>query len=131
MSSVSAGVPVLAGLTYLHWGALMRWQVVPDRQAICRSDDHTVLGIFGPGYVRHHYGEWLLTTVADVLDDDLAISSAGLLRGGAIAWVEVSTSDTITTPEGVAFRPSLLAATSFDGSISTQRVRTVGPGKQA
>ena len=78
----------LAGLTHSHDGAPMRWQVVPDRQAICRSDDDTVLGIFGPGYTRHQYREWLPTTVADLLDDDLAISSAGLLRGGAIAWVE-------------------------------------------
>ncbi|MDP9466146.1 MAG: hypothetical protein M3P31_02725 [Actinomycetota bacterium] len=73
-------------------GQPRRWTVVPDRQAICRSDDDTVMGIFGPGYVRHQYREWLLTTVADLLDDDLAISSAGLLRGGVIAWVEVSTS---------------------------------------
>jgi len=63
--------------------------------------------------------------VADLLDDDLAISSAGLLRGGAIAWVEVSMPDTITTPEGVAFRPNLLATTSFDGSIATTYKRTV------
>jgi len=110
-----------------HWqgGLPRRWAVLPDRQAICRSDDHTVLGIFGPGYTRHQYNEWLLTTVADLLDDDLAISSAGLLRGGAIAWVEVSMPDTITTPEGVAFRPNLLATTSFDGSIATTCKRTV------
>jgi len=99
--------------------------VLPDRQAICRSDDHTLMGIFGPGYTRHQYREWLLTAVADLLDDDLAISSAGLLRGGAIAWVEVSMPDTITTPEGVAFRPNLLATTSFDGSIATTYKRTV------
>jgi len=94
-----------------HWesGWPRRWAVLPDRQAICRSDDHTVLGIFGPGYTRHQYREWLLTTVADLLDDDLVISSAGLLRGGAMAWVEVSMPETITTPEGVAFRPNLLA----------------------
>ena len=58
-------------------------------------------------------------------DDDLAISSAGLLREGAIAWVEVSMPETITTPEGVAFRPNLLATTSFDGSIATTYKRTV------
>jgi len=110
-----------------HWenGLPSRWAVLPNRQAICRSDDDTVLGIFGPGYVRHQYTEWLLTAVADLLDDDLAISSAALLRGGAIAWVEVSMPDTITTPEGVAFRPNLLATTSFDGSIATTYKRTV------
>ena len=82
-----------------------RWAVVEGRQAICRSDDSTgaVMGIFGPGYTRHQYREWLLSTVADLLDDDLAISSAGLLRGGAVAWVEVAMPETITTPEGVAF----------------------------
>jgi len=110
-----------------HWesGLPRRWAVLPDRQAICRSDDDTVMGIFGPGYTRHQYRQWLLSTVADLLDDDLLISSAGLLRGGAIAWVEVSMPDTITTPEGVAFRPNLLATTSFDGSIATTYKRTV------
>ena len=67
----------------------------------------------------------MLTTVANVLDDDLSISSAGLLREGAIAWVEVSVPDSITTPEGVVFRPNLLATTSFDGSIATTFKRTV------
>lgn len=116
----------LQSMTHLsEEGRPRRWAVVPDRQAICRSDDDTVMGVFGPGYVRHQYQDWLLTTVADLLDDDLAISSAGLLRGGAVAWVEVSMPDTITTPEGVAFRPNLLATTSFDGSIATTYKRTV------
>ena len=108
-------------------GHAQRWAVIEGQQAICRSDDASgaVLGIFDPGYTRHQYREWLLTTVADLLDDALAISSAGLLCGGAIAWVEVSMPDTITTPEGVAFRPNLLATTSFDGSISTTYKRTV------
>jgi phage/plasmid-like protein (TIGR03299 family) len=108
-------------------GEPVRWAPVERRQAICRSDDQTgsVLGIFAPGYAMHQYDVWLLTTVANLLDDDLAISSAGLLRGGAIAWVEVSVPDTITTPEGVDFRPNLLATTSFDGSIATTFKRTV------
>lgn len=113
--------------THSHLGLPMRWTVIEDRQAICRSDDTEgkAMGIFGQGYQRHQYREWLLTTVADLLDDDLSISSAGLLRAGAIAWVEVSIPETITTPEGVAFRPNLLATTSFDGSISTTYKRTV------
>jgi phage/plasmid-like protein (TIGR03299 family) len=103
----------------------MRWTVVEDKQAICRDDNHAVMGLFASGYTMHQYREWLLTTVANVLDDDLAISSAGLLREGAIAWVEVSVPDSITTPEGVVFRPNLLATTSFDGSIATTFKRTV------
>ena len=108
-------------------GTPARWQVVEDKQAIARSDEPGghVMGIFAPCYTRHQYKDWLLTTVANIFDDDLAISSAGLLRGGAIAWVEVSVSESITTPEGVTFRPNLLATTSFDGSIATTFKRTV------
>jgi phage/plasmid-like protein (TIGR03299 family) len=73
----------------------------------------------------HQYKEWLLTQVANLLDDSLGISSAGLLKGGAIAWVEVSIPETIVTPEGVTFRPNLLATTSFDGSISTTYKRSI------
>lgn len=108
-------------------GSPARWVEVEDRQAICRSDDDQgkLMGIFAPGYTMHQYREWLLTTVADILDDDLSISSAGLLREGAVAWVEVSVPESITTPEGVTFRPNLLATTSFDGSIATTFKRTV------
>lgn len=42
-----------------------------------------------------------------------------------MAWVEVSVPESITTPEGVTFRPNLLATTSFDGSIATTFKRTV------
>ncbi len=102
-----------------------RWAAVKDKQAICRSDNDAVMGIFASGYSMHQYDEWLLTTVADILDDTLSISSSGLLRGGAVAWVEVSVPKSITTPEGVVFRPNLLATTSFDGSIATTFKRTV------
>lgn len=102
-----------------------QWSVLADRQAITRSDTHDVLGIFTTAYVMHQYREWLLTTVANILDDDLSISSAGLLRDGAVAWVEVSVPESITTPEGVTFRPNLLATTSFDGSIATTFKRTI------
>jgi phage/plasmid-like protein (TIGR03299 family) len=37
----------------------------------------------------------------------------------------VEVPDTITTPEGVAFRPNLLACTSHDGSLSTTYKRTI------
>jgi phage/plasmid-like protein (TIGR03299 family) len=106
-------------------GSPAQWIQVDDRQAITRSDTNAVLGIFGTGYAMHQYWEWLLGTVANILDDDLVISSAGLLRGGAIAWVEVSVPETITTPVGFAFRPNLLATTSFDGSIASTFKRTV------
>ncbi|HEY6796633.1 MAG TPA: DUF932 domain-containing protein [Kineosporiaceae bacterium] len=100
-------------------GQPMRWDVQDDRQAMTRSDNGHVMGLFSTGYEPHQYREWLLGTVSTILGDTLAIGSAGLLRGGAVAWVSVEVPDTITTPEGVAFRPNLLACTSFDGSLAT------------
>lgn len=99
--------------------------LVEGRKAIVRSDTRDVMGIFKDGYQPHDYNEWLLHTVGDLIDDDLAIGSAGLLKGGAVAWVSVEVPDTITTAEGVSFRPNLLATTSFDGSLATTFKRVV------
>jgi phage/plasmid-like protein (TIGR03299 family) len=99
--------------------------VAPERKAIVRSDNGTVLGIFGDGYEPHPYRDWLVTGVENLLDDGLSIGSAGLLRKGAVAWVSVEVPENFTTPEGVKFRPNLLACTSFDGSLATTYKRVI------
>lgn len=106
--------------------------VDPDRKTMMRppgalgpDDEGAIMGVFKSGYQGHDYDEWLLKNVATILDDDLGIYSAGLLKGGAQAWVQVSVPDTIVTPEGVQFRPNLLAVTSFDGSLATTYKRTI------
>lgn len=114
--------------TMTHLGdndAPMRWVVQNDRKAITPDDSDLVLGMFKDGYEPHQYSRWLVENVATILDDTLSISSAGLLRNRAVAWVEVSVPETIRTPQGVEFRPNLLACTSFDGSLSTTYKRTV------
>ncbi|MGW6054456.1 DUF932 domain-containing protein [Streptomyces sp. NPDC055189] len=98
---------------------------VPERRAFVRSDTGHVLGIFGDGYQAHAYEEWLIDTIAQLLDADLAIGSAGLLRQGAVAWVSVEVPENVVTPEGVEFRPHLFGATSFDGSLATTFKRAV------
>lgn len=97
----------------------------PDRKTIIRPDTGDILGVFKKGYQIHQYDEWLLECVEAILDDDLAVGSAGLLKKGAVAWVSVEVPDTIVTPEGVRFRPNLLAATSLDGSLATTYKRCV------
>lgn len=104
----------------------------PERKAILRPpaalgphDQGAILGIFKSGYKPHSYAKWLIENVSHILDADLGIYSAGLLRGGAQAWVQVTVPDTITTPEGVEFRPNLLAVTSFDGSLATTYKRSI------
>jgi len=97
---------------------------VPGRKAMVTSDTSEVLGVFKQGYQGHGYEEWLLTNVGTILDSDLGIGSAGLLKNRAQAWVSVEMPENITTPEGVEFRPNLVACTSFDGSLATTYKRT-------
>ena len=99
--------------------------LAPDRKAIVRSDNGHVLGVFKDGYEQHPYRQWLIKAVENLLDDGLSIGSAGLLKGGAVAWVSVEVPDNLTTKEGVVFRPNLLAVTSFDGSLATTYKRVV------
>lgn len=102
-----------------------RQAVVRPAGAVGPEDPGAILGLFKDGYVIHQFREWLLGTVGSILDDELSIGSAGLLRGGAVAWVSVEVPETITTPEGVQFRPNLLACTSHDGSLATTFQRVV------
>jgi phage/plasmid-like protein (TIGR03299 family) len=106
-------------------GHAIHYAPVPDRQAIVRSDTGAVLGLFSTGYAIHQFRDWLLGTVATILDADLSIGSAGLLKSGAVAWVSVEVPDNIRTPEGVEFRPNLIACTSHDGSLATTYQRVV------
>jgi phage/plasmid-like protein (TIGR03299 family) len=107
---------------------------VPKRKAMVTSDTNEVLGVFSgdagtnKGYHGHDYSEWLLEGPANLIDmskGELGIGSAGLLKNRAVAWVSIEVPENIVTPEGVEFRPNLLATTSFDGSIATTYKRCV------
>lgn len=98
---------------------------VPNRKAVAASDTGDVFQMFSGGYEIHQFRRWLLDNVAAIIGGDLGISSAGMLDGRAIAWVEVSVPETITTPEGVAFRPNLVACTSHNGRLATTYKRTI------
>lgn len=92
---------------------------IPNRQAIVRDDTGEVFGIFKGGYKIHQYQEWLIDNVSILLDDpDLNVGSAGLLKRGGQAWVQVEMDETREV-EGVEFRPFLTAATSVDGTLAT------------
>lgn len=110
------GVPTDEGFNYI---------LQPDRKFIVRSDDNSVMGIFKSGYTIHQYGEWLVDAVANIIDDsNLAIGQAGLLKGGAVAWVSVELPENVETPQGFTVRPQLLATTSHDGSLATTHKMT-------
>jgi phage/plasmid-like protein (TIGR03299 family) len=96
----------------------------PTRKTIIRPDLGVVLGVFRPGFELHQYDKWLLDIASNLLDSELSIGSAGLLKLGAQAWVQLELPDNDVTKHGVEFRPNLLASTSFDGTLSTTYKRT-------
>lgn len=119
---------------------LFNWQAIPGevlvrtpqhglrpsaRKAVVASDTGEDLGIFADGYQIHQYSEWLLDKVDSILDGGLSIGSAGLLKNRAQAWVSIEVPDNVHTPQGVVFRPHLVACTSHDGSLATTYKRTV------
>lgn len=103
-------------------------QVQSEKFAILHSETGAEFGAFKDGYQPHDFNEWLIHNIGTLMDTskgDLGIGSAGLLKGGAVAWVEVTVPDTFLTPEGVEFRANFLAASSFNGSLATTYKRTV------
>jgi phage/plasmid-like protein (TIGR03299 family) len=107
-------------------GLPMRWEVQPDRQAIARDDNNAVMGIFMDGYKAHQLGETLIGRTSNILGDTIGITSAGVIKGGAVGWIEVGIPETQSiTKLGIDYRPNLLAGTSFDGSVATFWKRTV------
>lgn len=121
--NVPAGYDDMSGID--SDGMPFRAVTVDNTQAVVRSDTGDVLGIHSGSYVIHQYRAWLLDTVSTILGDTLSVGSAGLLQNGAVAWVSVEIPDTITTREGVAFRPNLLACTSHNGKLATTFQRVV------
>ncbi len=89
------------------------------RKAIVRSDSGDVLGVFKEGYTIHQYSEWLLQSVSHLIDDDLRIGSAGLLKNGGVSFVSIEMPESIKILDGFTVRPMLLATSSHNGSLST------------
>lgn len=96
-----------------------------SRKGMLTSDTLFDLGAFKSGFCGHQYREWLLKNFSHILDDGLGVDCAGLLENRAVAFVTVSVPDTITTPEGVEFRPNMLGTTSFNGTVATTYKRVV------
>lgn len=83
------------------------------------------LGEFTDGFTVHPYDEWLVGNTKLLLDNgELGYSSAGLLKKGAQAWVQVEFPETMEVEgTGILHRPFITAATSMDGSLATSYTR--------
>lgn len=95
-----------------------------SHKAVVRNDTGALLGIHGSEYKIHQYGEWLVENAQKLLGSGVHISSAGLLRGGAQAWVSISLNETLSASD-LLFKPQLLLATSHDGSLASTTKQVV------
>lgn len=94
--------------------------VVPDRKALVHPDTGQVFSIVGKGFQVHGYAQWLVDNFRTVMDtDELNIGSAGLLKGGGQAWVQIELPETVEGPGGIAHRPYLTGSAVLDGSRTT------------
>lgn len=96
---------------------------VPDQEhkAIMHPNTHHVFNYFGTdSYKVHEYNEWLVKGPATLVDSELGINSAGLLRQGGQAYVNLSLPEEVTTASGFSHRTSIMASTSIDGSLATK-----------
>ena len=91
---------------------------IPGRKAIVHPETDHVFGVFKEGYNPHPFGEWLVTNVLNTLGT-LEVASAGLLKSGAVAWVQAEMPDNVITQDGVEFRPFFNAFSSLDGTFAS------------
>ena len=93
---------------------------VKTHKLIKASDDGSHLGVVGIDRATHTYRDWLVGTVSECVGDDAQISSAGLLKGRAQAWVQIERPETAVGPDGILFSPYVTLSTSLDSSLPTQ-----------
>lgn len=88
------------------------------RKVIYRSDNGKVMGVFMVGYERHQH-EMVLDGTTGIIGDALGITSAGLLEEGAIFYVQVARTDSVTLADGAEYKPYLLGMGSHNGKRAT------------
>lgn len=98
---------------------------VDGRKAITpEGHPEAILGVFSSDFQIHGYDEWLHKGLTNLVDGDVHFSSAGLLMNGAVAWCELSVSETQVV-EGLDFKPHILAFTSVNGKFATTYKRAI------
>jgi len=101
-----------------------KWKTVPveNKKSLSHPETGEVFSIVGKTFQPHQYGQWLIDNfkrVLDAGDDDLGIGSAGLLKGGAQAWVQLELPESVEGPGGIVHRPFLTGSAVFDASRQT------------
>lgn len=93
---------------------------VNDRVALRRADTGHVLNLVGKGYAIHQFSEVLienLLALTDAAAGDLEIHGAGLLKNGAVGWVQVTAP--MMRVVGDELAPTITLASSHNGTLAT------------
>jgi len=97
------------------------WVPSTKYKGIMHPDTEYEFGVFGiDTYTVHEYRAWLLENVERIVDGEVGIASAGLLREGGVAYVSFELPESVEVA-GMDIRPLLLAATSspdFEGYVA-------------
>jgi phage/plasmid-like protein (TIGR03299 family) len=101
-------------------GVIAERRIVDDsRQLAIHPITGKSLGAFKNAYVPHGYSEWGLDVMSNLVGDTLNVESAGLLRNGAIAWVQIGVSENVKNKWDYDFRSHITFFTSLDGTLPT------------
>lgn len=93
-------------------------------KAIVRNDTGKTLGVFKQSYQPHQPAQ-LVDLAMDLLSNEVGFTSAGVLREGAVIWLEASVLRKYHNERaGFDFVPNLLLTTSFNGTLITDAIRT-------
>lgn len=94
-----------------------------EMKALVRIDGDKVVrfNYVTDSYAIHQFDDWLIDNVAALVDTsagELSFGSAGLLRGGAVAWVQIRPPELVTIGDDT-FLKFILAVTSHNSTIAT------------
>lgn len=93
---------------------------IPTHKLIRASDTKEIISVVGKDRATHSYRDWLVGTVTECVGEQAQVSSAGLLKKRAQAWVQIERPETAVGPDGILFSPYVTLSTSLDSSLSTQ-----------
>lgn len=104
-------------------GHAFKWIGDTGKKAIVHPVTGQVFSYVGvDSYNVHGYVPWLIENPGKIVDaGELGITSAGLLRGGGVAYVTMSLPETVEVA-GLEFNPTLMAVTSIDTTRATHYV---------
>jgi len=93
---------------------------VSTHKLVKASDTREHIAVIGIDHAIHSYSDWLTGTVRECVGDEAQVSSAGLLRNRAQAWVQIERPESAMGPDGIKFSPYVTCSTSLDGSLKSQ-----------